>query len=1035
MDTAWALQPGNEDIGSQFPMHPVRLYESANMGAVPLPPLHTRLEPQLQRLGAAGGLSDAQYETACYAKQALATGGRSFFLGDATGVGKTRTCLAVVLDAALRCPDFRVLWVSCRSGLATDVQSTLEMMQDSVGATGRFSWSMPEPPSISKKRKQPDAPTAAGEFKFTTYTMLRRKAGTVAADLAIWLRKANGGSMVVFDEAHVARKTNSATQLAVLQLQRQLAETNIMYVTATAASDVGNLRYMERLGLFGDGEWAPFEDFDDCKRALTRGGVASLELVALHLKSRGLYVSRSLADHSSPLDATDNRQMYGPPLRLTLTAPQLRLYDECSRIWLEHSQQDPVTGNKTSFKQIFFLRLLVAFKAQLLIPHIHRAIADGFSVVVSLQSTGNGTCNSCTRVMRHYGLDTVGLQLPADAIDTLMWELRACGVGVAEITGRVRRHHRDPMTGELSLQRRTKKDVAQDIQDFQENRCKVAVLSAAGGFGLSLHAGTNESSRRLHMLLELPWGSEMLLQQMGRTHRTGESSPPLYRVVSIDVPVDQRVAHCVQKKMEALSALTRGDRDNQSGLENDIVAFDGRVLKHVGLECFVRQALEYAGAPGAAAMLQRVLQGGADLRKHARRTLELGHGWQEELICQIATRRLGAALDEVDMQQAAAAGAAPNTTPPAALLAAEQACGRVLLAALVMSPRLTMSIHGRWSPATHKHYPVHDKAIVWAVYTCWLHPDAGASIGRLSLDLLHAIIVRVLTPQWNVPAIEVGNALKLAGVRRSDMVPGTGRGVPKRNVFPKLCLLPVRMQRCFWDCVERASRNTAVKRDETTGGGGHHNGPTLDIVHYCFPYGVSTGCQPICRSISESAGVVSVVMGMEIDPGALVDADAMFMAAIKRVREHGPTSTLGHPPPAHPILCRTAGSGALRVVGPRACIMPGRPTTVVAWDYEVWSAGVVQPVARITCEQWQPFADAQLRPLNAAAGLAARLVREFHDSVAKARKKRSNRCLRGNRVVELMLPERALHEWGATSRILVKGGPPLLPRGIIGVAM
>lgn len=60
------------------------------------------------------------------------------------------------------------------------------------------------------------------------------------------------------------------------------------------ASEPRNLGYMERLGLWGEGtpSFAAFQDFLD---AVGGRGVGALELVAMDMKARGMFVCRTLS--------------------------------------------------------------------------------------------------------------------------------------------------------------------------------------------------------------------------------------------------------------------------------------------------------------------------------------------------------------------------------------------------------------------------------------------------------------------------------------------------------------------------------------------------------------------------------------------------------------------------------------------------------------------------------------------------------------------------------------------------------------------
>ena len=212
-------------------------------------------------------------------------------------MGKGRTIAAILIERDMSAPSAPYgVWVTTNTTLLDVAARDIDIVAGDNAAV----------------RMQQD-----GALLLCTYGTLRDPAA--CATIVERLRAADKGGTIVFDEAHAAISERSAVGKAVRTLQRQAPEAGVVYSTATAASQVSQLGYMERLGMWGRSTGHQFATHAQFASAMKARGPAALELLSLDLKRRGVYIARALAASDAPA------RMVAAPL----TQDQQDLYDSC----------------------------------------------------------------------------------------------------------------------------------------------------------------------------------------------------------------------------------------------------------------------------------------------------------------------------------------------------------------------------------------------------------------------------------------------------------------------------------------------------------------------------------------------------------------------------------------------------------------------------------------------------------------------------------------------------------------------------------
>jgi predicted RNA methylase len=428
--------PSGEPVGIYLPYrpsriaipgaaaHPTPLVESLAMGSIAAP--RTERAPLLPPgLVEQALLSAAQLETLIYAGSAFerelpgcfapaaegcelkpvqegeagAAYRSGYFLGDGTGAGKGRQIAGIILDQWLR-RSRRHIWLSKNEVLLEDARRDWTALGGlALDIQPLSQWKLGAPICMDDG------------ILFVTYPTLRsgHADATRLRQILDWATPEFQG-VIAFDEAHAlanaaggegsrGKVKGSEQGIAGVRLQNLLPRARVLYASATGASDVNNLAYATRLGLWGP--QTAFADRSQFVAAIRAGGIAAMELVARDLKALGLYTARALSFAGVEYDVLEH----------ALTTEQIAVYDAYADAWaIIHSNLeaaleatrvvDAATGatlnaNAKSAalsrfegtKQRFFGQLLLSMKLPSLVPSIDADLQSGQAVVVQLVST------------------------------------------------------------------------------------------------------------------------------------------------------------------------------------------------------------------------------------------------------------------------------------------------------------------------------------------------------------------------------------------------------------------------------------------------------------------------------------------------------------------------------------------------------------------------------------------------------------------------------------------------------------------------
>ncbi len=164
--------------------------------------------------------------------------------------------------------------------------------------------------------------------------------------------------------------------------------------------------------------------------------------------------------------------------------------------------------------------------------------------------------------------------LPVSPIDYMKFKLEQAGIKTGEITGRKDLvEYREEGISRYKRRSAKETDVAakqNTVYEFNTDKTDALILNRSGASGLSLHAlpkwEGHVPAKRHMIIVQAEKNIDTHMQMLGRVHRVGQITEPVYSQLMGTTPTENRPAAVLARKMASLNANTT------AGTESDVTA-------------------------------------------------------------------------------------------------------------------------------------------------------------------------------------------------------------------------------------------------------------------------------------------------------------------------------------------------------------------------------------------------------------------------------------------------------------------------------
>lgn len=368
---------------------------------------------------------------------------------------------------------------------------------------------------------------------------------------------------VTFDESHTMVNAKSQAAAAGKALQERAGK--VAYLSATPFTDLSDMHYLTKLGLFGAGpeeftKWATIAGGDVSPKGKVRNPRSWLPMAAIAavmhvdgLSVRRLTSLEGMSSQFSELEMPEHaRETFQLAEQVCEIAGQMgtegtiarMLYTSWARQYWETLKVDDAikVGQKAikEGKQVaFFCSYKTAeHKHMAALPAMMRRRAD--KLMADDDPRRHAEAQTLIDAAERCEALIGKMAKPVNPIDALR-DAFGGGKDVAEIHGNT-----------------TKKPGAEQ-RAYQSGKKKVVVATMArGGTGISLH-DTSGTAPRVQVNLSLPWSGREFDQVAGRSHRLGSKSETTMHWLLGAHDNEKHNAAVVARRLKSMGSLTSGD--------------------------------------------------------------------------------------------------------------------------------------------------------------------------------------------------------------------------------------------------------------------------------------------------------------------------------------------------------------------------------------------------------------------------------------------------------------------------------------------